>query len=258
MMVAILGVLVTLLATSGVVKFIIEPWWMEWSLRRQFASHLWLSCVELREHFEEINKRVREPNDQGKRTREALRKIPGWDYQGKAPWFVQTGYFSMITAYKISAFSSWLRIYQGSLLHYSFLKRTRKFLRELLELSNKFKKTLSTDTILWFYYFDAIGDKIIRGEDGTKAPMAFNDFCKSYYVDQEFLGFFEQLHMFIHFLGREEQQWTDHYRDKLPLLIDHLKAIETFLDKENLLKGLVIEKGRTIHSTLRPEPHKLP
>jgi hypothetical protein len=247
-----LGVLVTavlgLITASGVVKFFIEPWWMERSLRKRLASCLWLSCLELRSHLKEIDEKVREQDAQAK---DALLKLPGNDYRGDFSWFVKSGYFSMITAYKISAFSSWLRIYQNSLLRYSFLSSSKVFMSELYNLTNEFKYRISENTSLWYYYFDAIGDRTTRRADGIDAPMDFSEFCRNYAKDSEFRGFFDQLHMFIHFLGRDEQEWVDRYRNKLPDLINLLEKVESFLDKENLLKGFHVEKERTTRSNIR-------
>lgn len=249
-----LGILVTgvlgLITVGGVAKFFIEPWWTERNVRRQLASSLWLSCRELRLHLQEIHDKVRQGDDQAIRTREALRKIPGNDFNNSAKWFVQAGYFSMITAYKISAFSSWLRIYQSNLLRYSFLKKARRLLSQIYNHSDAFKRHISEHTILWYYYFDAVGDKVIAGEGDTNRPVDFSEFCRRYYKDEEFRGFFDQLHMFIHFLGREEPEWTHSYRNKLPLLIDDLGGFERFLKDENLLEGFHIEEPRTIRSDL--------
>ena len=243
---AVLG----LITAGGVAKFFIEPWWMERNVRRQLASSLWLSCRELRLHLQEIHDKVRQGDDYATRTREALRKIPGNDFNNSAKWFVQAGYFSMITAYKISAFSSWLRIYQSSLLRYSFLRKSRRQLSKVYNHSDEFKRHISENTILWYYYFDAIGDRVIASGGDVSCPVDFSEFCRRYFKDEEFRGFFDQLHTFVHFLGREEPEWIHLYRDKLDLLINDLKEFERFVEEENLLEGLQIKEPRTIRSDI--------
>jgi hypothetical protein len=237
---------IALIAAGGGVKFFLEPMLREIQLRRQHASALWLSCVELRSHLEEVKTQVFRKDLEGRQTKDALLKIPRNDYESEgARWFVQSGYFAMITAYKIASFSAWMRIYQQTLMHYSRRARSKKLMSNLYNRFDQFKSITSHNTILWYYYIDAIGDKITVQEDAIKRPMNFGEFCKNYFQDQDFLHFFDQLHMFIHFLGREEERYVRDYRDRLPAMIASLIDIEEFLRGQNFLQGINIEPRTT-------------
>jgi hypothetical protein len=235
------------------------------------ATGLWLSCYELRHHLEEIKITLADSDLRADQMRDALLKIPRYDFGGRADWFVKIGYFSMITAYKIAAFSSWMRIYQTAVLRAlltvtwsprAVLMRSPAVLRALLtgpiaawksrsaplrvsdrdfasQLFRKFDKykKASQNTVLWYSYIDAIGEKIILTEAEFSSPIGFSEFCKKYSEDKEFLYFFDQLHMFIHFMGRTDEPWFSTYQKTLNDMIGALRDIEILIvsTNENLL-----------------------
>jgi hypothetical protein len=241
----------SVITVLGITKLFIEPLWTERNTRKQLASFLWLSCRELRLHLVEIHGTMQGGGDQAASTRDSLLKIPTNDYRGDAGWFVKTGYLTMLTAYKIAAFSAWLRIYQNHLLTYSFFQRTRKSLSFVYKHASDFKIIISRNTILWYYYIDAIGDRICVARDSRFSPITFAEFCGNYFTDPGFRGFFDQLHMFLHFVGRTEPDYARRYREIMPQLISKLEEIETYLHDENLLIGLHIEHDRTTGSNMR-------
>jgi hypothetical protein len=91
------------------------------------ATGLWLSCYELRRHLEAIKTTLAKGGPSADAMRHSLAKIPRNDFQGDADWFVKTGYFCMITAYKIAAFSAWMKIYQTAVLRALLVARGSKF-----------------------------------------------------------------------------------------------------------------------------------
>jgi hypothetical protein len=56
--------------------------------------------------MEAIKATLKQDNSMAEEMRDALLKIPRNDFGDRPDWFVKTGYFSMITAYKIATFSS--------------------------------------------------------------------------------------------------------------------------------------------------------
>lgn len=60
---------------------------------------------------------------------------------------------------------------------------------------------------------------------------------QKYYDDGEFLLYFDQRHMFIHFMGVKEEPWPEKYQKVLTDMINTLQDIEDFISrsKENLL-----------------------
>jgi hypothetical protein len=240
-------------------RFLIEPFLMRRRLRMVIATGLWLSCYELRLHLEAINKTISGDDETARQTRDALLKRPRSDFHGRADWFVKTGYFCMVTAYRISAFSAWMRIYQTSVIQAVFtLPRSKmipeqfksNFIPELFGKFDAFKTVTSNNTHLWYGYIDAIGERIIVMDGEIKSPIGFSEFCKRYYCDAEFRDFFDQLHMFLHFMGRTDSDYPIKYRTALSEMIRELTEIEEFLEarKENLLSGFAVRERRRTYA----------
>src|SRR5262249_18687332 len=127
------------------------------------------------------------------------------------------------------------------------------FMSELFQRFDAYKIAASQNTVLWYSYIDAIGEKMITTELELNAPLSFSAFCKKYYQDQEFLYFFDQLHMFIHFMGRPQQPWESIYSKVLSDMIVALQKIEELFEKgrQNLLSNFKPEERmRTIPAEL--------
>jgi hypothetical protein len=223
-----------LMGAGGGLRYFLEPALKRRHLRKVIATNVWLSCHELRCHLEEIKGKLERKSEGG--TRDALMKIPRHDFK-RPDWFVKWGYLSMITAYKIAAFSSWMRIYQTAVLQALVYTTWSAFILELFQKFDSYKVAASRDTVLWYHYIDAIGEKIIVNVGETSGPMGFSEFCKKYAEDKEFLFYFDQLHMFIHFMGVDDKKWSERYPRILTDMIHALQEIEDFMSssKENLL-----------------------
>jgi hypothetical protein len=241
------------LGAGGGLKYLVEPLLQRGRLRKVMATGLWLSCYELRKHIESIREKLGREDEDANKTRDALLKIPKEDFGDSVDWFVKSGYLSMITAYKIAAFSSWMRIYQSTVLQALLAKRSNQFTSDLFEKFDAYKVAASTDTILWYDYIDAIGEKLVFAEGERSRPIGFSDFCKRYAEDKQFLLFFDQLHMFIHFLGRTDDPWKAKYETALGGMVASLKDLEDFLStrRENLLSSFTPkDRDRTISALL--------
>jgi len=229
---AIITTLLAILSALGVFQYFIEPRLIAGQTRKKYATALWIACRELQLHLTEIKKRLVERDET---TIGALKKIPDWDYKGKVDWFTKWGYYTMVTAYKIAVVSSWLRTYQQVLLFSTYYK-SRDFISSLYKATEGVKSAFSNDTILWYYYFDAIGDKLICKSNEILSPITFSQFCDNYYGNQEFRLFYEQLHMFIWFIANGD------YLQKIDEINTSLDNMMSFLEKQNLLTGLKIER----------------
>jgi hypothetical protein len=237
--VQVLVLLGALLGAGGGLKYFLEPMLKRRHLRKVVATGLWLSCYELRHHLDAIRQRLSRSDVKGDRMRDSLLKIPRYDFGGRPDWFVKSGYTTMITAYKIAAFSSWMRIYQRLVLQGLLVASRSDFISELFQKFDTYKVAASGNTVLWYSYIDAIGEKIIANEGELLSPLDFSEFCKKYNDDREFLYYFDQLHMFIHFMGRKDEPWSWAYQRALTNMIDALQGIEDFIavERENLLKN---------------------
>lgn len=228
----IIPALLTLLSTLGIFKYFIEPRLIAGQTRKKYATALWIACLELRLHLTEIKNRLIARDET---TIGSLKKIPNWDYKGKVDWFTKWGYYTMVTAYKIAEVSSWLRTYQQVLLFSTYYK-SRDFISSLYNETERVKLAFCKDTILWYYYFDAIGDKLICKSNEILSPITFSQFCDNYYCNQEFRLFYEQLHMFIWFIA------DGAYLQKIDEINTSLDEMMTFLEKHKLVTGLKIER----------------
>ena len=226
------GLLGAVLGAGGGLRYFIEPILKRGHLRRVMATGLWSSCIELRLQMEEIRTALESGNPSADETRDVLLKIPRNDFEGRVDWFVKTGYLSMITAYKIAAFSSWMRIYQIAVSQALLTVRRDYFIHELLKKFASYKKSAAgNDSVLWYDYIDAIGERLINTTGEHTSPFGFSEFCKRYHGDPEFLYFFDQVHMFIHFMGRKDQPWSTRYPMVLNDMVKSLSDIEEFLGR---------------------------
>jgi hypothetical protein len=240
---AIIVALVTLVSSLGIFKYFIEPRLIVGQTQKKYATALWIACRELQLHLTEIDERL---VGKDSKTIEVLKKIPNNDFAGRADWFTKWGYYSTVTAYKIAVVSSWIRIYQQDLL-FSTYHKSRAFISALYERADRIKAAFSSDTILWYYYFDAIGDKLMGKSNGILCPITFSEFCDRYYGDERFRLFFEQLHMFIWFVA------DGIYLPKIQEINRSLSDMMAFLERQNLLSGLTIERPQTHLIGLRIE-----
>ena len=226
-----------LLGAGGGLRYFLEPRLQRRRLRKVMATGLWLSCYELRRHLEAIQTTLAKGGEPADEMRKSLTKIPSYDYKDNPDWFVKTGYFCMITAYKIAAFSAWMKIYQTAVLRALVVARGSKFISGLFQRFDAYKVAASETTALWYNYIESIGEWMIVTEGDLASPIGFGQFCSKYKNDKEFLTFFDQLHMFVHFMGRPEKEYAPNYEKVLTQMIAALKSIEKFLGDthENLL-----------------------
>jgi len=212
----------------GFKSLFFEPWRSDILLRRKYAARLWVATEELRVHMKQVARDIQNPfSDQY----DALLKIPVNDFQGRPDWFVKRGYYTMITAYKIAVVAAWLQIYLEALF-FSPYWGTKSFLMDLYGKSHKVKLAFSTGTCLWYDYFEGIGDKIVVRGPNSLRPLSFAEFCKNYYTDDQFRGFMDQTHMFIHLMARKHQGDTQQ-------MMFALKEVSKFLEK----KGMISEEA---------------
>ncbi len=176
-----LVVVAAILGAGGGFRFFIEPFLSRRRLRKIVATGVWLSCYELRKQLEAIRQKLAEGGPSAEQMRDSLLKIPSNDFHGQSDWFFKTGYFTMITAYKIAAFSSWMRIYQMSILRATLTLGSRDLASELFSKFDAYKIAASQNTVLWYSYIDAIGERIISASGESMAPLNFSEYCRAYY-----------------------------------------------------------------------------
>ena len=245
------------LGAGGGLRYFLEPLLRRRQLRKVMATGLWLACYELRRHLEAIKATLAGGGTAADAMRDAMLKIPRNDFGGRPDWFVKTGYFSMTTAYKIAAFSAWMKIYQTAVLRALLATRGSKFISGLFQKFDAYKVAASNNTVLWYNYLESVGERIIVTEGDLASPIGFSEFCRRYQNDHEFLFYFDQLHMFIHFMARRSEPWASNYQQALAGMIEALRSLESFLadTRENLLTDYQPkERTRTSSTQLSSDP----
>jgi hypothetical protein len=230
----IIAIGVPALTFLGAQKFWFEPRYEARSTRRKYATALYIACKELSVHLGQTVELLK--SGEGN-VADAMRKIPNNDFHGNPAWFTKDGYYTTITAYRIAVVSAWLRIYQSALL-LSAYPASQAFLSDLYGRAQNLKLAFSNGTCLWYYYFDAIGERLV--EESGKEPLVvpFSQFCRRYASDSDFRLFFEQLHMYIWFVGNKNPR----YLDTVPRIQNELSNLIAFLETMNLLPGFRIER----------------
>jgi hypothetical protein len=223
-----------LLTFLGFQKFLLEPRYEARITRRKYATALYLACKELALHLDHTTERL---NSSNSRVGEAMKKIPNNDFNGNPAWFTKDGYYTTVTAYKIAVVSAWLRIYQNALLFSSY-PESQSFLNDLYSRAQNLKVAFSTGTCFWYYYFDAIGEKLIEEQAHLASTSTFAKFCSCYANDKDFRLFFEQVHMYIWFLGNKDAK----YLATLPRIQQCLQDLIRLLEQRNFLPGFTVER----------------
>lgn len=226
-----------LLTFLGVQKFIIQPRYEARMSRRKYATALYIACNELSLHLGFTLDRL---NSAGSGVGNAMKKIPDHDFKGNPAWFTKDGYYTTVTAYKIAVVSAWLRAYQNELLFSSY-PESQSFLNDLYVKAQNLKLAFSTGTCLWYYYFDAIGERLIEAGGKGETALTFAKFCAFYATDSNFRLFFEQVHMYIWFLGNMNPK----YLETVPGIQKRLQELIGLLENKNLLTGFSVERPDT-------------
>jgi hypothetical protein len=239
---------IPLLTFLGVQKFMIEPRYEAKVSRRKYATALYLACKELKLHLATMSEGI-SADESG--VARALKTVPDADYQGRTDWFTKEGYYATVTAYKIAAVSGWLRIYQSALLFSSYTE-SQSFLRELYEKAQQLKVAFSEHTCFWYSYFDAVGDRLIVESPTGCMVLSFSTFCAENTRNTDFRQFFEQLHMYLWFLGDKNAR----YLATLPKIQQSLDELISLLENKNLLPGFRIQRTPAAITELNRPPSR--
>ncbi len=227
-------------------KFIIQPRYEARISRRKYATALYIACKELSLLLANTLERL---SSASSGIGDAMKKIPNNDFHGNPAWFTKEGYYTTITAYKIASVSAWLRVYQNALLFSSY-PESQSFLNDLYGRAQNLKLAFSTGTCLWYYYFDAIGERLIDEREKEVSALTFSKFCACYANDRDFRLFFEQVHMYIWFLGNRNPK----YVDTVPRIQTCLLDLISLLERKNLLPGFRVERPETAVGELDKAP----
>lgn len=219
-----LGALILGAVGGGIVTFglhAFEKVWIEGRLgesvdaRRKllkYAKPFWLACNDLEWRFAHILQKIRS-KDNLEPLRDSPAKAVGLD------WYVKEGYYTTSTAYLLANVAAWIRLFQRDVVFLRF--RRSSATAQFFRLVESLKATLSTDSILWFHYFNGIGDYLIQGE----VPMSIAAFSLKLATEESFRAYYSQLFAFLQSLtGANQEQFIER-------VIENLGAIKRCLEE---------------------------
>jgi hypothetical protein len=192
----VLGVITSL----GIYKYYLEPLQAGSALRKKYGTALWIACKELNVHLERIEETLAD-----RTVFDSLLKIPTNDWKGEPDWFTKEGFYTMVTAHKIAQVSAWIYIYQQELL-FSRTRASSELLADLYNHASTIRKAFGDSSCLWPEYFDGIGSQYIERVAEFSRPLSFSAFCLRCSSDRGFMQFYDQLHLFIHLMAKDERE----------------------------------------------------
>ncbi len=184
----------------------------------KYAKPFWLACNDLEWRLGHIRQKIRS-NDNLEPLRECPSNAVGLD------WYVRAGYYATSTAYLLANVAAWIRLFQRDVVFLRFRKSsaTAQFFR----LVESLKVALSTDSILWFHYFNGIGDYLIQNE----VPMSIGAFSDKLATEENYRAYYSHLFGFLQSLtGTNQEEFIEG-------AIENLRAIKRCLED----KGAVPE-----------------
>lgn len=118
-------------------------------------------------------------------------------------WYTKDGYYITSTAYLFSSLSSWISIYQRDITFLDFgdNSTSAEFYRKVERLKQAISDT-DKRSIMWYHYFNGIGENIIGNTENT--PITFAQFIKQLNSDAKFRLFYSQTFYFLNTLSKGE------------------------------------------------------
>ena len=195
---------------------------------RAYARPLWLECRELRFRMTQIRDKLQgDDPDGGLRALQARPPDPH-----DVAWYTQDGYFATSTAYLIAAVAAWIRLYQRDVVFLEFGARSAT--HAFFKLTEDLQRTYSArPSILWYYYFSAIGEMLVDRD--VHAPLTMAQFTLRLAEDERFRAFYAQLFEFVARMGRGD------YLEVVGKVIQAISDIGSFLQRHGL--GAVAESA---------------
>jgi len=148
-------------------------------------------------------------------------------------------YYITSTAYLIASSSAWIRILQTEIV---FLELSKSSLSStFFSLIERFKRKVSSkSSILWYHYFNGIGENMINRE--TKTPIYYSDFIKKLAGDVEFRKFYDQLFRFLDALTHQGNTQNVAFLEEL---IQDLEELKQFLAENSSIPKINSEYRST-------------
>lgn len=143
-------------------------------------------------------------------------------------WFTKEGYYATSSAYVIACLAAWITLFQADVVFLPFKKKSTA--AQFFDLIEHFKISLSTDTVLWYYYLDGIGEMLV--DEKHDRPMAFSAFSRRLFNDPSFRDYYDQLFQFL------QKVASGSCSDQIRKAVSALRDIKSFLAEHDVVPGI--------------------
>lgn len=186
---------------------------------KKYSKSLWFDLHEINSRLEHIKANLELNNINEVKP---LTYYP--DLSKDIDWYTKDGYYITSTAYLFSSLSCWISIYQRDITFLDFGKdsNSAKFYRKVEGLKQAVSNT-SKRSILWYYYFNGIGENII--EKMQNSPITFAQFIHQLDSNIKFRLFYSQTFYFLNTLSKVESI------DLIEHIIKSIEDCKSFLEQ---------------------------
>jgi len=188
-----------------------------------YGRPLYLNCYQLEYRLSHILKKL-----EAKKYDEVLPLKRSPSEATSLDWFTKDGYYATSSAYVIACLASWITLFQADVVFLPFRKKS--IAAQFFNLIERFKISLSTDTILWYHYLDGVGEMLVDEEHDR--PMAFSAFSRRLFNDRSFRDYYDQLFQFLQKIA------SDSSSDQIRKTISALRDIKGFLAEHDVVPGI--------------------
>ena len=188
---------------------------------QKYAKPFWLACNDLEWRLHHILEKLATGGNL-----EPLRWSP--DDSTPVRWYVEEGYYVASTAYLVASVAAWIRLFQRDVVFLRFGKDSTT--AEFFRLVESLKAGLSKDppSILWYHYFNGIGEYLIEND----VPMSIAAFTNKLAADRGYLAYYGQLFRFLHRLAGKDHEAL------LKSTLTTLRDIKLCLEKNGAVPGI--------------------
>jgi hypothetical protein len=195
----------------------------------KYSQPLWLACNDLHFRLADISKKINKNLD------DKLRPLT-WPLSDKIFDYVSGLYYATSTAYVFANVSACIRLFQKDVVFLQF--KEESITDNFFDLINNLKKDLTTDSILWFHYFNGIGDYLIQNE----VPLSIAEFSIKLAKDKDFRDYYTWLFYFVKDLAETKDIQKKEFNQKfISKAIDDLRRIKQFLKKHGAVPSVSFE-----------------
>lgn len=152
----------------------------------KYSKRMWASLKNLKFRLLYIQEQIIDTSK--------IQSIPNGKFS--VEWCTKDGHFAVSTLYLFTYMSCIVNLYQKEVDFINFNSKSKTY--QFYLLLENLKKVITTNSVMWFHYFNGIGDYITNKKENE--PITFNEFVIKLKQDIDFFEFMNQSFYFIQFL----------------------------------------------------------